>query len=383
MKRCQNICIFPCMALFFGCAVFHDLFQGFNVSIKSTALNSEHNSSRFWDPEGASACLLVKDAVNELPEWLAYHYHFLPLRYVIVLVDPTSVMNHTDVLSKFNRSLNEGRLTVIEWGRKEVNVRPVPISANAAEMTAKQHLAHRQRQVIFISRCVEKMKQVDRTWFFLHDVDEYVTVNKGATRMNHGDVGKLPPYTISDNSDMYSHTMLQEIEDSGAPLPKENDVCFPVPRLRFGALESPKSSDPSITINGISIEKNKFWTHRFNHHAQPGKFEHNFHVKSVVHASNFEGDVDNVYDPHVPFQYDGCNFSTYDDENYRKSPLIIRHYTGARASYLSHTRVTKGVAKFDTSRHVSHGYDKMYPWIKDFISIHGEQTVSSLFSTLQ
>mmetsp|Transcript_7310 Transcript_7310/g.10430 ORF Transcript_7310/g.10430 Transcript_7310/m.10430 type:complete len:378 (-) Transcript_7310:769-1902(-) len=326
-----------CFTLFVCCVVFHHFFQGFNSSIKSTAFSNDHKSSQLWDSEGASACLLVKDAVNELPEWLAYHYHFLPLRYVIVAVDPTSVLNHTGVLSKFNRSLNEGKLTVIEWGEKDIQpeMKTVAVASNVSEMTYDQHKVHKKRQNKFISKCVETMKRLNRTWVFMHDVDEFVHVNKEATRMNHGGVGKFPPRSI-----------VQAIENSGAPLPKKSDFCFPVPRCRFGAIDSPKSSfpDASLTMNGINIQKNRLLTHRFRHHARTGTFVHNLQVKSVVHASNFKGDLTNVYDPHVPFHDDGCNFKSYDDDYYLKSPLIIRHYTGTKVSHLSRPRGVGGVS---------------------------------------
>ena len=41
-------------------------------------------------PFSWSACLLIKDNNIILPEWLAYHYTVLPLRRLIVGVDPSS-----------------------------------------------------------------------------------------------------------------------------------------------------------------------------------------------------------------------------------------------------------------------------------------------------
>ena len=41
--------------------------------------------------EAFSACMLVMDDNHRLTEWLAYHYHVLPLRYLVVAVDPKAI----------------------------------------------------------------------------------------------------------------------------------------------------------------------------------------------------------------------------------------------------------------------------------------------------
>ena len=42
------------------------------------------------EDEGISACLLVNDENPRLPEWIAYHYQILPLRALIIAIDPAS-----------------------------------------------------------------------------------------------------------------------------------------------------------------------------------------------------------------------------------------------------------------------------------------------------
>lgn len=63
-----------------------------------------HNDySEVTKKEGLSACLLVNDENPRLPEWLAYHYHVLPLRSVIVAVDPVSKHQPDDILNRWPR----------------------------------------------------------------------------------------------------------------------------------------------------------------------------------------------------------------------------------------------------------------------------------------
>jgi hypothetical protein len=50
-----------------------------------------------------SSCLLVMDDNHRLAEWLAYHYHVLPLRYMVV---GTSILKaHTCELALLFREL--------------------------------------------------------------------------------------------------------------------------------------------------------------------------------------------------------------------------------------------------------------------------------------
>ena len=56
----------------------------------SAAISPESHDNQQLQFPPWSACLLIKDNNIILPEWLAYHYTVLPLRRLIVAVDPTS-----------------------------------------------------------------------------------------------------------------------------------------------------------------------------------------------------------------------------------------------------------------------------------------------------
>jgi hypothetical protein len=62
-----------------------------------------------------SACLLVMDENFRLQEWLAFAYLTLPLRYLVVSVDPNSKFSPTEKLNIFRSELN---MTIIEWKGK-------------------------------------------------------------------------------------------------------------------------------------------------------------------------------------------------------------------------------------------------------------------------
>ena len=67
-----------------------------------------NNSSQRYDEQsdGTSACLLIMDSNHLLIEWLAYHYHVLRLRHLIVAVDPRSTTTPAYILQRWVKRIN-------------------------------------------------------------------------------------------------------------------------------------------------------------------------------------------------------------------------------------------------------------------------------------
>ena len=71
------------------------------------------SATRLINPnETFSACLLVMDENFRLQEWLAFAYFTLPLRYVVIAIDPRSKQPPTEKLNIFRTELN---MTILEW----------------------------------------------------------------------------------------------------------------------------------------------------------------------------------------------------------------------------------------------------------------------------
>ena len=51
-----------------------------------------------------SACLLIKDDNAILSEWIAYHYHTVNLRHLVVAVDPSSTESPASILSRWRQN---------------------------------------------------------------------------------------------------------------------------------------------------------------------------------------------------------------------------------------------------------------------------------------
>jgi hypothetical protein len=81
-----------------------------------TLTRSQGGNPRPVDDSSFSACLLVMDENFRLQEWIAYAYLTLPLRYLVVTVDPKSKFSPTEKLDIFRSELN---MTIIEWEGEE------------------------------------------------------------------------------------------------------------------------------------------------------------------------------------------------------------------------------------------------------------------------
>lgn len=124
--------------------------------------------------EGASACLLVNDENPRLPEWIAYHYLTLPLRSLIVAVDPASRSSPNEILMRWYEEMG---LDVRPWTEKKYlppNMRG-PCTSDDAE---KCLWHHRDRQQAFVMKCMSEFKRMNKTWVLLTDVDEYLVFNR-------------------------------------------------------------------------------------------------------------------------------------------------------------------------------------------------------------
>ena len=73
--------------------------------------------------ETFSACLLVMDENFRLQEWLAFAYFTLPLKYVVIAIDPRSKQPPTDKLDIFRTELN---MTILEWRKLDTTGDALP-----------------------------------------------------------------------------------------------------------------------------------------------------------------------------------------------------------------------------------------------------------------
>ena len=64
---------------------------------------------------------MLMDDNHFLIEWLAYHYHVMPLRRLIVLVDPNSKTTPEPILNRWR-----DRMDITIWFEKDIFPRGIP-----------------------------------------------------------------------------------------------------------------------------------------------------------------------------------------------------------------------------------------------------------------
>ena len=101
----------------------------------------------------AGACLLMKDDNHWLTEWLAFHYHVLPLRHLIVAVDPASRTSPSRILQKWN---DTGKIQIQVWRDADFLPHiPTGMYKQAQYKNNSQLLYHRHRQGSFYEACLQ------------------------------------------------------------------------------------------------------------------------------------------------------------------------------------------------------------------------------------
>ena len=118
-----------------------------------------------------AACLIVMDENHRLPEWLAYHSYMLPLRHVVLLVDPQSDTSPLDIVHRW-----QPHVEMDVWNFTDL--------VGYTEQAGAYHLILAQR--LFYPQCTTHLlRQQQRQepheptglWITFHDVDEYISLD--------------------------------------------------------------------------------------------------------------------------------------------------------------------------------------------------------------
>jgi hypothetical protein len=186
-----------------------------------------------------STCLLIKDDNDFLNEWIAYHYHVLKLRHLVVAVDPNSATSPFPSLQAWRENF---QLEVDEWTDQtympevflQEHYKQVPITTKSGENATREDLEHAfqtidhhiDRQRTFVKQCMIHLKKHNRTWAALVDTDEFVVINPTVLRKE----GTVRNLALGQNTIL---SFLKERVKLNSKV--VNWPCISMPRLLFGA----------------------------------------------------------------------------------------------------------------------------------------------------
>jgi len=147
----------------------------YGYSAQSSDASSEHphppvsTPSPAWKvpkSESFGACLKLMDDNHWLVEWLAYHWFALPLRHLVLYIDPNSATDPRPVLERWR-----GYIDFHVWN---YTYKPVTTKFNTfSRLTTKGVKEHLGPQVMFLEDCTKFYKRMNWTsWILMTDTDE-------------------------------------------------------------------------------------------------------------------------------------------------------------------------------------------------------------------
>jgi hypothetical protein len=328
-------------------------------------------SKKEQEEDAFSACLMIMDDNAHLIEWLAYHYQALPLRRLIIAVDPRSQTSPTEILNRW-----DGLMEIAEWSDEDF-MPPALISAHHKSMTEDETTKlFRQRQEEFYTRCMARLHHEKKTWVALVDTDEYILPNSNAHE----------PYRLfgyDDSKQGTDRTVLELLHEAQrehhqghneAVFQKLQETpCFPMARLSFGVQESESKEFQKSVPYGFDAAQ--FQTLRWRWHAGRTNKKTNKISKSIIDVSRVDP---SLFVPteqvmvHIPVKeycdIDGGGIQHLWILNVM-SPLVVHHYAGTWEQW-THRKDTRGKrtrAAYETLMYTKQADDSIRRWLENLI----------------
>ena len=345
-----------------------------------------------------AVCLLIKDENNNLGEWIAYHSFSLPLRHLVVAVDPHSMTSPSEILSRWTAL----GMDIVEWNDtdyiKSEKRYKVPLDS---PLNDTMHIrSHRLRQNLFVSACLGYHKAQNRTWVLTTDVDEFLTFNT-VTEHDHPyyfcktkSAANRSPYAFAPNKCMPFEALPQmqknivnrlscgKISNRSWNLPEERMIartrlpnnemwnvtvmevltdqvryniswwelpCLVIPRIQYGSSEE---TDLSKLYRGIpeGFDPKKFNTLRFFRHHSNAIKGNLWHGKALVDVSRipvklFTRPALSIHNPVGMY----CGTKGVTLQSRIISPLTANHYVGSYEAFRAKTDKRRTIQVRDTS----------------------------------
>jgi len=331
-----------------------------------------------------SACLLVMDDNHFLIEWLAYHYVTLPLRYLIITVDPRSKTRPDFIFERYDD------ITIVEWN--DTNFLPQswinrPIMEDDA---THKFVRHRERQRHFYPACMEALRDAGRSWTTIIDSDEYVRINRHYIheQQQQPTGGKNDTDANIDadrNHDLQQPaTVIDIIQQDPYHLYHTNNneqptKCIMMPRLRYGNYENKTNGNKLSPCEQQMKSKfpiHNFQTLRWKYHANLHDRKWNRNPKSIINVQRITEFSRQETDAHRPVR-SACPQRGLYVQN-KDSPLVVQHYIGTWEQYSFRKDARDGMKQRNAGRFEEHQLIRaMYDdtmcdgWLSELVRLRG------------
>jgi hypothetical protein len=386
---------------------------------KHARLNQLHQD----DEENAfAACLMVKDDNNLLPEWLAYHYTVLPLRYVVVANDncysDSATQDPRSILQRFSDTLPSFQY----WLWNMTNVMDSGSCRDSHQSNTSKEGAHHRfvnRQRHFVQQCLAFLQKQQHTllgsriaWTTLIDIDEYIVPHRWSQSENQqftsDAVHIRQRYIGLSSSQLAAPTSAQQLarpaifrtaasimaeldrssEQTGANgqsnVTQTARSCYTMPRLLVGSLVNHSCSAEHPTRQWIfdlvqqsygGIER--FNTLRYVQTAKKGDFAASKFGKVMIDLRRLSPEKvsstlpRNIHRPYLP----DCGSAVV--APYEDAVLVVHHYLGSFEQYIARGARDQRRNRREWEQRAHHNSDTVCDqfiesWVAHFFDAVGE-----------
>jgi hypothetical protein len=273
------------------------------------------------DDASIGMCVLMKDDNHWLIEWLAFHYHVLPLRDLVVVRDPQSRTSPQEIFDRWKTRIN-----ITEWDGDAV----VP------QHKWNQHRAgtiddtrlHRARQQFFYADCLRHFKRAGKQWVLLTDTDEFIQ----------------PNLYLLNETDRHSLTEAGSVlktlqQQTSARLSSQQLVpkCLHIPRIQLSSQQTTHSPNSTLSTLLPTMNLSHFLTTSWIHHNGKEIVQvqgANLDGKNLIHVGGMPirdiparaGSVHHVIPKH-------CPATNGQRLRHNDSWFVIYHYPGTYPQY--------------------------------------------------
>lgn len=324
-------------------------------------------------------------------EWIAYHFHVLNLRHLIITSDPTSQTSPNSVLNRW-----QDKMKIEIWsdtqtfeGMNVTRNKRVEASDSTRRLAKRKLTLHRLRQFTFNKKCLRHLKRQNKGWVILADTDEFISINPAHNASRDGE-----QYAIEQPGSVMA--FLQNMS-MPRPLIEFNTPCVPIMRRQYSAQES-HTEDVNAHVpskfNGLMFATLRWrnWITgndifrsptgqecSFKRRAGPGKSI--IDLARLRYIDLFHEDI--TGNPHRPLE----NICPFDQMYPKKSGLMIHHYLGTfeQWTYRTDSRgdshrwgryaVMRSPQKIQES-------DTVNRWLEGFIESVGDAEASRLLQSV-
>jgi len=364
-----------------------------SMHVKSPIIPPPRQLLEFNDT-GASSCILIMDDNHFLVEWLAYHYHVLKLRHLIVAVDPRSLTSPEHILARW-----EGLIDIELWNDEETYLDHDKFHEQIQERLDGNHgkrespilSAHRVRQLTFNMECMKAHKKKGRGWTFITDIDEYIHFNPRLwtedQKLYLPDWKDLSP--IQEANSVYKMLHHLRFLDPSSAHAAEQYPCIRIARRQFASIDGGKnSSSTTYPSSALSVSSEQFQTLRWRKWDFLDEQHPSLAGKTVIDLAALRlEDIDAEAaegggDPHIPLPNICAKGSIFLSE--RHAPLLANHYMGTKEQWNYRSNDSRGAEclrdLFDHQNNIVGKYysDVLFPWLEGFVNSAGLEEASRL-----